>query len=80
MDSQSLMPQAVQPIHRIAAGQLPAALAELSEEALSSVGRANGVGVLSSSAEQLGEDESVVEYLLQTCHCWFCSYDGDDAE
>jgi bacteriocin leader peptide (microcyclamide/patellamide family) len=34
MDKQNLMPQAAQPINRIATGQLPAELAELSEEAL----------------------------------------------
>ena len=34
MDKQNLMPQAAQPVNRITTGQLPALLAELSEEAL----------------------------------------------
>ncbi len=34
MDKQKLMPQAAQPVNRITTGQLPAELAELSEEAL----------------------------------------------
>jgi bacteriocin leader peptide (microcyclamide/patellamide family) len=34
MDKQNLMPQAAQPVNRITTGQLPAQLAELSEEAL----------------------------------------------
>ncbi len=34
MDKQNLMPQAAQPVNRITIGQLPAQLAELSEEAL----------------------------------------------
>jgi len=34
MDKQNLMPQAAQPVNRITTGQLPAELAELSEEAL----------------------------------------------
>jgi bacteriocin leader peptide (microcyclamide/patellamide family) len=35
MDKQNLMPQLAQPINRITTGQLPAELAQLSEEALS---------------------------------------------
>ncbi len=34
MDKQNLMPQVAQPVNRINTGQLPAQLAELSEEAL----------------------------------------------
>ena len=34
MDKQNLMPQAAQPVNRFTTGQLPAQLAELSEEAL----------------------------------------------
>jgi len=34
MEKQNLMPQAAQPVNRITTGQLPAELAELSEEAL----------------------------------------------
>jgi bacteriocin leader peptide (microcyclamide/patellamide family) len=38
MDKQNLMPQVAQPVNRITTGQLPAELAELSEEALSQLG------------------------------------------
>jgi bacteriocin leader peptide (microcyclamide/patellamide family) len=34
MDKQKLIPQAAKPVNRITTGQLPAELAELSEEAL----------------------------------------------
>jgi bacteriocin leader peptide (microcyclamide/patellamide family) len=48
MDKQNLMPQAAQPINRITTGQLPAELAELSEEALQLHGD-DSVSVLASS-------------------------------
>ncbi|MCL1469837.1 DUF5837 family cyanobactin class RiPP [Argonema antarcticum] len=38
MDHKNLMPQVAQPVNRISSGQLPAELAELSEEALSQLG------------------------------------------
>jgi bacteriocin leader peptide (microcyclamide/patellamide family) len=67
----NLMPQVAQPVNRITTGQLPAELAELSEEALS----------------QLGEDASNSASVLASLdgRDWFpcvglCSYDGDDAE
>ena len=67
MDKQNLMPIAAQPVNRITTGQLPAELAELSEDALS----------------QLGEDASsrasVLPALLYGVFA-FCSHDGDDAE
>ncbi|BAY91225.1 MULTISPECIES: DUF5837 family cyanobactin class RiPP [unclassified Tolypothrix] len=65
MDKQNLMPQAAQPVNRITTGQLPAQLAELSEETLKLHGD-NSASVLASSKEW---------------NCWiFCSYEGDDAE
>ncbi|MBE9213353.1 microcyclamide/patellamide family RiPP [Plectonema cf. radiosum LEGE 06105] len=65
MDKQNLMPQAAQPVNRTITGQLPAQLAELSEEALKLDGD-NCASVLSSMYEW---------------NCWInCSYDGDDAE
>ncbi|MCL1469843.1 DUF5837 family cyanobactin class RiPP [Argonema antarcticum] len=68
MDKQNLMPIAAQPVNRITTGQLPAELAELSEEALS----------------QLGEDASSSASIAASSAAWlgpaFCSYDGDDAE
>jgi len=67
MDKKNLMPLAAQPVNRITTGQLPAELAELSEEALQLLGDGDGysASVLPSSAW--------VDNGL-------CSYDGDDAE
>ncbi|MBD2214518.1 microcyclamide/patellamide family RiPP [Nostoc linckia FACHB-104] len=47
MDKQNLMPQAARPVNRITTGQLPAELAELSEEALHLHGESSA-SVLSS--------------------------------
>ena len=65
MDHKNLMPQVAGPVNRVTTGQLPAELAELSEEALQLHGdSANPVAVLAS---------------LEGYSCK-CSYDGDDAE
>jgi bacteriocin leader peptide (microcyclamide/patellamide family) len=66
MDKQNLMPQAAQPVNRITTGQLPAELAELSEEAL----------------QQHGDSAYSTSVLPSYPHNGFeyCSYDGDDAE
>ena len=64
MDKQNLMPQAAQPVNRITTGQLPALLAELSEEALQQ--HECDAAAVSASAG-----------LVFFCNC---SYDGDDAE
>jgi bacteriocin leader peptide (microcyclamide/patellamide family) len=67
MDKQNLMPQAAQPVNRITTGQLPAELAELSEEAL----------------QLHGEDSASVIASSNPYHPMAggqCSYDGDDAE
>ena len=67
MDKQNLMPQAAQPVNRTTTGQLPAELAELSEEALQEHG-CDAAAV--SASVQAGDWQSP-----------FCSsYDGDDAE
>jgi bacteriocin leader peptide (microcyclamide/patellamide family) len=65
MDKKNLMPQAAQPVNRSTTGQLPAELAELSEEAL----------------QLHGDDIASTSVLASGCwnHGW-CSYDGDDAE
>ena len=68
MDKQNLMPIAAQPVSRITTGQLPAALAELSEEALSQLGEN-----ASSSASVLSSGHDMDYFTI-------CSYDGDDAE
>ena len=64
MDKQNLMPQAAQPVNRITTGQLPAELAELSEEAL----------------QLHGEENSALHVLASFFAPGVCSYDGDDAE
>jgi bacteriocin leader peptide (microcyclamide/patellamide family) len=65
MDKQNLMPQAAQPVNRITTGQLPAELAELSEEAL----------------QQHECDAAAVSASSESSRMsWLCSYDGDDAE
>jgi bacteriocin leader peptide (microcyclamide/patellamide family) len=66
MDKQNLMPQAAQPVNRITTGQLPAELAELSEEALQQH-ECDAAAVSASS----GAAQAAVG---------LCSYDGDDAE
>jgi bacteriocin leader peptide (microcyclamide/patellamide family) len=68
MDKKNLMPQVAQPVNRISTGQLPAELAELSEEVLSQLGEdaANSASVLASGSTGYPGH--------------WCSYDGDDAE
>ena len=71
MDKQNLMPQPAQPVNRIATGQLPPELAELSEESLQLHGNeAYGTSVLPSWQSQNAGD-----YCVR-----ICSYDGDDGE
>ncbi|HEY9807056.1 MAG TPA: DUF5837 family cyanobactin class RiPP [Candidatus Obscuribacterales bacterium] len=51
MDKKNLMPQAAQPVNRTTIGQLPAELAQLSEEALQQYGDdAYSASVLASNA------------------------------
>jgi bacteriocin leader peptide (microcyclamide/patellamide family) len=66
MNKQNLMPQAAQPVNRITTGQLPAELAELSEEALQQDVSDDAAAVSASSGIGLQQG--------------LCSYDGDDAE
>jgi bacteriocin leader peptide (microcyclamide/patellamide family) len=66
MDKQNLMPQAAGPVNRITTGQLPALLAELSEEALQQH-ECDAAAAVSASS-------------FNYCAGFACSYDGDDAE
>ena len=68
MDKQNLMPHAAQPVNRITTGQLPAELAELSEEALQLYGDAGS------------DSASVLPSWDAPCGMMRCSYEGDDAE
>jgi bacteriocin leader peptide (microcyclamide/patellamide family) len=68
MDKKNLMPQAAGPINRTTTGQLPAELAQLSEEALQLQG-------------DEAYSASVLPHHWDRCaHAGRCSYDGDDAE
>ena len=78
MDKKNLMPQAAQPVNRITTGQLPALLAELSEEALQ-------LHECDAAAAVFASDSSYVYRLASAedsgpSYVWRCSYDGDDAE
>jgi len=79
MDNFNLMPQVAQPVNRITTGQLPAELAELSEEALSQL-----VGEDASASGAVLASKLPGEMCMGGCR-WYqegelCSYDGDDAE
>ncbi len=65
MDKKNLMPQVAQPVNRITTGQLPAELAELSEEALQLHG------------DEASDSTLQASYTVQE---YYCSSDGDDAE
>jgi bacteriocin leader peptide (microcyclamide/patellamide family) len=69
MDKKNLIPMAAQPVNRTIAGQLPAELTELSEEAL----QLYGEGDRSSTSV-------LPSYICTSPHGPVCSYDGDDAE
>ena len=66
MNNKSITPNPQQPVDRVPTGQLPSALAELSEAALESA-----AGVLPNVIKRR-MDEEVGHY-----YC-YCSYDGDD--
>ena len=79
MDKQNLMPQATQPVNRITTGQLPAELAELSEEALQLHG--DSANAAAAAAVFAGVGASWWDNYHSPLHSeWGCSYDGDDAE
>jgi bacteriocin leader peptide (microcyclamide/patellamide family) len=69
---QNLMPQAAQPVNRTTTGQLPAELAQLSEEAL----------FVGTEDAQWGAAVLVSWRQPRPCEGGggWCSYDGDDAE
>ncbi|MDF0551760.1 DUF5837 family cyanobactin class RiPP [Kamptonema sp. UHCC 0994] len=72
MDNKNLMPQQAQPVNRIATGQLPSELAELSEEALS-LDWLDSSSVLPSWGDKYACGNTWGD-------CVVCSYDGEDAE
>ncbi|MGB3532853.1 MAG: DUF5837 family cyanobactin class RiPP [Microcoleaceae cyanobacterium] len=67
MDKKNITPAPYQPINRIASGQLPAELAELSEEILQDESFAPTLEALASGPCRGGAYE-------------WCSFDGDEAE
>jgi bacteriocin leader peptide (microcyclamide/patellamide family) len=77
MNNQNLMPNQAQPIDRITTGQLPSALAELSEEMLQ--GTDFGAEVTASLCLGPCLPSFDSEVTASMCVC-ICSFDGDDAE
>jgi len=69
MDKKNLMPQAAQPVNRTSTGQLPAELAELSEEALHD-----------DSSNYVTHHGVLASYMSDPYNNNSCSYNGDDAE
>jgi bacteriocin leader peptide (microcyclamide/patellamide family) len=65
MDKKNISPNPQQPVDRVPTGQLPTALAELSEESLGSQAQAGG-------CPGRFEMEGMADY------CVACSYDGED--
>ncbi|MCC5669248.1 DUF5837 family protein [Nostoc sp. CHAB 5784] len=70
MDKQNLMPQPAQPVNRIATGQLPTQLAELSEFTLSQFADAPTRGAVLPSNSGSEDDQLM----------GMCSYNGEDVE
>ncbi len=70
MDKKNLMPTVAQPVNRTTTGQMPAELAELSEEALHRHGEQDSASLLPSNYRSMS---CFIEYS-------FCSYEGEDAE
>ncbi|MCW6035566.1 DUF5837 family protein [Spirulina subsalsa FACHB-351] len=68
MEKKNITPNPQQPVDRVASGQLPSALAELSEEAIGKQAQAL------MDRDTLGTEVWDSETLL----LWGCSYDGDD--
>lgn len=92
MNNQNLMPNQAQPIDRITTGQLPSALAELSEEMLQGTDFGAEVAAAGFPIPCMcsfdGEVTASIcgclcsfdsEVTASMCHC-VCSFDGDDAE
>ena len=71
MNHKSISPNPQQPVDRVPAGQLPNALAELSEAALN------------MDADVLPSSIDFAKLALESGACegagfWMCSYEGDD--
>ncbi len=94
MNNQNLMPNQAQPIDRITTGQLPSALAELSEEMLQGTDFGAEVAAAVFGAPCIPSFDGEVTASMCVCICSFdsevtasypcvpcaCSFDGDDAE
>ena len=65
MNKKTITPNPTQPVDRVLAGQLPTALAELSEETL---GSSDGLNALPAGACYDGYSRN------------YCAYDGEEAE
>jgi bacteriocin leader peptide (microcyclamide/patellamide family) len=71
MNNKSITPNPQQPVDRVPTGQLPSALAELSEATL---GESAAISI--SSAAETGGVEWDIDYEFYG----LCSYSGDDAD
>jgi bacteriocin leader peptide (microcyclamide/patellamide family) len=71
MNNKSITPNPQQPVDRVPTGQLPNALAELSEAALDGDGRR---GTVYPFGHGMCGTEDGENWEM----CGFCSYDGDD--
>ena len=68
MNKKNISPNPLQPIDRVPSGQLPSALAELSEEAIGSF-----AGIYASNAQDI---QNAAEFGFELVGA--CSFDGDD--
>ncbi len=75
MDKKNITPEQNQPINRITSGQLPAELAELSEEILQDEAFAPALEARGIFREVNGDGEADIDADIVNC-----SFDGDDAE
>ncbi|BAI93361.1 DUF5837 family protein [Arthrospira platensis NCB002] len=57
MDKKNISPNPQQPVDRVPSGQLPSALAELSEEAIGSLALASGLVLMPCFCSYEGDDE-----------------------
>ncbi|BAI93360.1 microcyclamide/patellamide family RiPP [Limnospira platensis] len=57
MDKKNITPNPQQPVDRVPSGQLPSALAELSEEAIGSLALASGLPGMPCFCSYEGDDE-----------------------
>ena len=80
MNKKNITPNPSQPVDRVPSGQLPSALAELSEEAIGGSVSASYVGGGGTAIFCSYSEEVSASYVGSNGTAIFCSYDGDNAE